>query len=58
VHKKAKGLERITKASVIYDGGRLTLDLTYMYLMKIIPGVTSGAGTTYPSGEPEFTPGF
>jgi len=27
VHKKAKGLERITKARVIYAGGRLTLVL-------------------------------
>jgi hypothetical protein len=34
VHKKAKGLERITIARVIYAGGRLTLVLIVITLFR------------------------
>ena len=29
-----------------------------VYYVQLTTGVTSGAGTAYPSGAPEFTPGF
>ena len=32
--------------------------IAVVYILHVLTGVTSGAGTAYPSGAPEFTSGF
>jgi UTP-glucose-1-phosphate uridylyltransferase len=50
--------DRVTRTP-LKTGGELQLTSCVCRLTKkYLIGVTSGAGTAYPSGAPEFTPGF
>jgi len=49
-------LHNATNLHILFSLGDRQLNLNPIYSNTM--DATSGAGTSYPSGEPEFTPGF